>query len=306
MDNNNNIVNEGNSKLLYLRGDSSRGNEVILLLEALGGVNVYNYNGTFTLGAYTIGNSGYILSNSVSDWMNHIFTLDEFKSKYRFNVGDVVLFDGDECIVSEMRWEECDVIYTVLHSDGSTYSHVHDGDLSEVGDSVSFIKETPIFVNEDNVKSDISRGCYDIELDEGYADEVLLSVSNDYKIIERDGSFYVVRRKPSYPTSFRKALEVLEYVHDDCEVTGYSRDVLNVLQRLIVCRDAWWKIDGNWKPDWSDNGQIKYSIISQDGKVLTRSELFVRTALFSFRTCEMRDMFIDVFGDELKKCIEYI
>lgn len=109
---------------LGIKGHPTRGNEIIELLEMMGGKNYSN-----------IGNDDYFFyyindENNIefgwTMWDNNplytIFTLEDFLEKYPFKIGDKVIDKADGCpgIVSEMKWDEdvSDMKYFVAFGNG--------------------------------------------------------------------------------------------------------------------------------------------------------------------------------------------
>lgn len=96
---------------LAIKGHADRGEEVIEILEMLGGRNKYNLTGNddciyyvlehgeIRFGEYMFGNEPY-----------KFFTLEEFLEKYPYKVGDKVYLDNKLCTIIWMCWE-CDNIY---------------------------------------------------------------------------------------------------------------------------------------------------------------------------------------------------
>ena len=48
-------------------------------------------------------------------------------------------------------------------------------------------------------------------------------------------------------------------------IDGYKNNLLEKLQELLICRDAYWKIAGEqmglgepWEPDWCNENKLKY------------------------------------------------
>lgn len=66
--------------------------------------------------------------------------------------------------------------------------------------------------------------------------------------------------------------------------------------RLLKLRKNW---VGNWKPDWKNIAQIKYTIKVEENEIVDRSTNTNSCAL-SFPTVEMRDEFFDTFRDLLE------
>ena len=93
------------SKILAIKGYKERGNEVIALLEMLGGKNSAacgdNEKLYYFIGIHNIIDADNLEYNGVI-----VFTLDEFYKKYPYKVGDKVerKIDWVSCFINDMRW----------------------------------------------------------------------------------------------------------------------------------------------------------------------------------------------------------
>ena len=118
------------------------------------------------------------------------------------------------------------------------------------------------------------------------------------------------KQKKEYPKTYEECAEVL----GECAIMthGYKRDVLNALQKLIVCRDAYWKIAGEemglgkpWGSDWTNQELLKYCISNVGGKIKT-SERYIVNTILAFPTAEMRDAFKENFDPDIEFCKEFL
>ena len=308
-------------KKLAIIGHPTRGNEVIKLLEMMGGKNCYNLSGLFTdYGYYFIGgphNDGicgveYIFSNEDIC----LFTLEEFFEKYPFKVGDKVVYTkfGDNCdeypvTIESMKWTGTTIEYTF-------------------NDCVTCLaKDLKMWNGEpDEVISGIYLNSYD------YADEVELNLG-DYEIEVRDGKTYAVLKKPKYPTSYAECCEILvgrkpnpnEISFDKMELCLVDLDntqnidfqnpylsQLNILFRLRMCRDAYWKIAGEemglgkpWEPDWKHLNRKFYCIYNSKNNIV-KNVTYGENKILAFPTEEMRDAFYENFKDLIESCKELL
>lgn len=106
---------------LAIKGHTTRGSEVIEILEMLGGKNIYNLTGTKEIW-YIL--SGSTIEHSVYLFEEKGFTLEEFLEKYPYKVGDKVLcvrindFIGR---ITNLRWDDNEeqIIYTVEWDDAT-------------------------------------------------------------------------------------------------------------------------------------------------------------------------------------------
>ena len=114
-------------KTLAIRGDKTRGNEIIERLEMLGGRNVHDCKGTRNeLIYYICSHTQFIESSPCETDENDnfiIFTLEQFTEKFTYKVGDIVttLQETRKGVIKTMRWQMSlgSVAYTVQWSDGN-------------------------------------------------------------------------------------------------------------------------------------------------------------------------------------------
>lgn len=128
---NNEYLCKNNRKTkLAIKGHSTRGKEVIELLEMMGGTNPFSYNGMVIGNKET--NCYYISENTTNKYISwwlcteendkyKIFTLEEFLEKYPYKVGDKVVYedDNDIVVISEIMWDDTvgDIFYNVKRID---------------------------------------------------------------------------------------------------------------------------------------------------------------------------------------------
>lgn len=140
---------------------------------------------------------------------------------------------------------------------------------------------------------------------ENYADKVELCLGNDYEIVVEDGRTFVQKKKPKYPKSYYECCKVLD---TDCTAIlrpGYKYREFENFQKLLICRDAYWKMAGDWKPDWNNDADYFYTIKYKSAHI----RLYNCTdeyAILAFPTDEMRDAFYDNFKELIEKCKELL
>ena len=100
-------------------------------------------------------------------------------------------------------------------------------------------------------------------------------------------------------------------------LTSYDIDfwkghLLTSLQKLFICRDAYWKIAGEkmelgkpWEPDWTNLDQLKYCIWVDVGEFVTMTNVRGQHIL-AFPTEEMRDAFYENFKELINSCKELL
>ena len=276
-------------KKLALRGHSSRGKEVIGLLEMMGG-DAINVTGRAETAIYVISDNGIIdVELAYKERIDNyaIFTLEEFFEKYPFKVGDKVVYTkfGDNCddypeTIESMKWTGTTIEYTF-------------------NDCVTCLaKDLKMWNGEpDEVISGIYLNSY------AYADEVELNLG-DYEIEVRDGKTYAVKKKPKYPTTYEECCQ-----HLGCDDKISNKKLIS-LSQLINAKNAYWKIAGEQmgldKPWESATQDIIWGIIRSKDEVEKYSCHYGKTNLLEFPTEEMRDAFYENFKDLIEQCKELL
>ena len=137
-----------------------------------------------------------------------------------------------------------------------------------------------------------------------------------YQFVDENGNvinatkIVLEKKKKEYPKTYKECSDILS-VYTDPDIDGYKGELLWTFQKLLICRDAYWKIAGDemglgkpWKPDWNDD-TAKYSIYTIKG-VLTKAISCYDGAIFAFPTEEMRDAFYENFKEEIEICKEFL
>ena len=131
---------------------------------------------------------------------------------------------------------------------------------------------------------------------------VTFEIPKGYKFKQRIYDELVFERMNDRPTDIKEAAEILDISMFMCE--NYRKGQLETLQRLLVFRDAWWKMADDWKPDWN-NVSDKHCIYFVSGEIWL-TECQTRQCILAFPTAEMRDAFYDNFKDLIESCKELL
>ena len=163
---------------------------------------------------------------------------------------------------------------------------------------------------------------------------VYFSIPDGYEFECIENNEIILKLKqPVYPKTYEECCEVLvgrkpnpnEIPFDEMELCLVDSDntqniefqnqylfQLNYLFRLLMCRDAYWRIAGEqmglgkpWEPDWSNHDTVKYCIII-DSNIISRQTNRNRQFTLSFPMREMRDAFYENFKDFIEKCKELL
>lgn len=283
------------NKKLAIKGHSARGKEVIELLEMLGGKNVEGFIGTDFDELYTIEDNCII---QVYDWNNCIcFTLEEFLEKYPFKVGDKVEVceTGKVFTIGNMIWE--DELCTVHYANMEDIEYYTAKELK-------LYKETNMKDNTTlNMSAiDYNNGLVGYEIPEGYEFDTVI----DNKVVLK-------KLKPKYPTTFEECLNMLYCKSSLRTIIGHRAELLFNLEKLLICRDAYWKIVGEqmglgklWEPEYASLKDNTYFIIQTFNGEIDKSATSHRNAVLAFPTSEMRDTFYENFKDLIEQCKELL
>ena len=298
---------------LAIKGHSTRGNEVIEILKMLGG-NSFNslMENTRPNRVYYIGNNNAITwkeiysDNSCLE-TEDFFTLEEFLEKYPFKVGDKVTLDNKLCSIIWMCWE-CNKIYYVVQGTNPMFTK------KVTANELKPYKETNM--NENKFPS--FEPMFKIN------DEIEYKIPDGYKISVVSKDWVSIKPiKPKYPKTYKECCDVLlippyynlryhtyergynEYATSNTLLS--LQDKLNTLGKLIICRDAYWKIAGEemglgkpWEPDWTNLDQLKYCIWFDVGEIITMTNVRGQHIL-AFPTEEIRDAFYENFNDLIEQ-----
>lgn len=315
---------------LAIKGHATRGNEVIEILEMLGGkIQSGRLAGDAFFYWYYISEDGYIEWKHYSVFENNVtvFTLEEFLEKYPFKVGDKVLIPEyeSEVRICKMRWSSvCNYVeYKVYRNDDPEWYSAEE--LLEYNADFLVNREYGTVAVEtlDNMfrgtlyeKEILEKEIASFKIVEGYcADEVKIEFDESkFEMVERDNSWFVVKKKPKYPKTYKECCEVLGITFDFPDIRDVSNAEFHLYSnfiRLIRCRDAYWKIAGEelglkepWKPDWTDN-EFKYCITVFGNMLECVSEMNIQCIL-AFPTEEMRDAFYENFKGLIENCKELL
>lgn len=116
----------------------------------------------------------------------------------------------------------------------------------------------------------------------------------------RDWSTFKV--EPQFPNTIDESSKLLDLSVDDED--WYKEDKIGALRKLLIARDAWWKVDHNWKPNWRDNQDI--SVINNHFESIVIGECARTSFILAFRTEDIAVKFLKTFGDLIEECKELL
>lgn len=285
---------------LVLKGHPTRGTEVIDLLETLG-ANRLGYKDTF-VGFYYYIECGAICSSDECPIDAKVFTLEEFLEKYPYKVGDKVkawvngyrgVFNIHDItwdsIAKEVKYRIHDYWHSVENLQPFKEETMEDKDMSE-------------HTSEINLNHPCFDGC----------DKIELIIPDNWEFEQRGNKMFGVRKYPQYPKTYEECCKIVDYHLEGATIIGYEKPLLENLQQLLICRNAYWKIAGeqmgldkSWEPDWENCCATKYSISCVNNKIkLFKAHEY--NYILVFPTAEMRDAFYEDFKELVEQCKELL
>ena len=124
------------------------------------------------------------------------------------------------------------------------------------------------------------------------------------------------KKGKEYPKTYVECCKIMD-IDKGFLLTSYNLDfwkgrLLTSLQKLLICRDAYWEIAGEemglvkpWKPVWNDGDQKKYCIFNDSGSIRKGIKYFANSIL-AFPTQEMQDAFYENFKELIELCKELL
>lgn len=279
---------------LAIQGHATRGKEVIGLLEMIGGINRFEREGINEDWFYYIDKNNYI-QYTCGAISYYLITLEEFLKKFPYKVGDKVIIksNNQEAIVTEVTWDYDTIMYRLKQNDDFLCKYIA-YELQPYKEEVMEEELIP--------KIDFSK----------YSKNKYLLDMGDYEIKFKDGKTYVVRKKTQYPKTYLECCQILSIYDASNNITGYQMNLINRFRKLLICRDAYWKIAGEelgldkpWEPDWTNNHQKKWITNFYQSEINFTTGPNVQFIL-AFPTVEMRDDFYKNFKELIEQCRELL
>lgn len=155
-----------------------------------------------------------------------------------------------------------------------------------------------------------------------------LLLPKGYEIIIKNNKPIIVKKEIVYPKTYKECCDVLlippyynlryitykpgynEYATSNILISLQGK--LNTLGKLLICRDAYWKIAGekmelgkSWEPDLTDKSVTKYILTNIGGEI--HNEYYGEyNGILAFPTNEIRNIFYANFKDLIEQCKELL
>ena len=275
---------------LAIQGDGIQIAPITKIFEDLGVMNFLEYSDIDKNQVYTYVDDKLIVVDNSNKYC--IFNWIDFRRKYPYSLHDriQVNWSNTPAKIIRIRWDEEyeRIVYDIQFETGE-YSH---GLLvAELNNTISESKEKVV---------------HSLTLLEGYE-----------FVDDRGNVLYtnqITMRKiiTPFPTTYEECCEIMGVYPKINDLHGYQGQEFTKLQRLIVCRDAYWKLmgerkglDKSWEPDWEDGTYLKYSIDSRMNQIRMISGWFEQK-LLSFPDEDIRDEFYNNFKVLIEQCKKWL
>lgn len=296
------------NRRLAIKGHPTRGSEVIKILEMLGGINHGFYKGDGQSCLYYIDNKDIKGSDYLEFDEFIVFTLEEFLEKYPFKVCDKVICKNllaldSIYVVKKIIWDNNQIKY-IIHN---TYCDKYNFTVFIVTaeDLQPYTEEIYMDNTTNNTKPGITIDGEKLIAPKGYTIKTATMNGSNLTV-------EYVKNKSRYPKTYKECCKLLSLGEDGNLYTkGYKARLIQGLQKLLICRDAYWKIAGEemglekpWEPNWtamegmSSIFRFRYNIVCCSNKH--------QQCLLAFPTKEMRNTFFENFKDLIEECKEFL
>ena len=147
--------------------------------------------------------------------------------------------------------------------------------------------------------------------------KTIIEIPKDYVIKDENGNvinttkIVLEKTKKEYPKTYAECYQITGLLKTS-DIYGYKNGLLFEFQKLLICRDAYWKVYGEenglrkpWEPDWTNEHQVKYTIYTMGNDVIRHVGNYIH-AILAFPTAEMRDAFYENFKIDIERCKELL
>lgn len=286
------VTESGYPIVLAIRGDEDRKDEIVSTLVSLGGqiCSAGGYGGVENLYYYidstSIGSINCISADSIENngkWKT--YTIEKFNQLYPYKIGDAVIYrtpDNKAQVVKiDLMRVLMGVVYYKIRLQQSDWTWVTVDCLEPVSSSNDILSI--------NFSKKDSNECY-YKIPDGLV----------FDRVTSEGDIVLKRKPVSFPKTYSECCDILGECASESTNTGHMGSEIEALQRLLVCRNAFWKLDNSYYPDWEDSSVKHY--IQYSGSDLIMDEVEYGNKVLAFSTPEIRDLFYLYFDDLIEKC----
>ena len=289
---------------LAIKGNEKRSKDIFVLFEMLGCKNNCGLKETHNcFYYYMLSDNSVVLNTPDSNVVQNSarMTIEEFKKEYPYKIGDKVTttYNGlpYTAVIKGMRWSSIDdcVLYQV-----GTVHNVRVENMLPVEEETTIEDEMMEFETKEIPVISIDRIGFN-------GDTAILVPPEGFEFYAHRDKVYIQKKKPQYPKTYEECCKILNTEETYLGIGGHKGKLLQRLQRLLICRDAYWKLAGDWKPDYQNKEQKTFFFLYSNGNYIEkgRSE-YPTNKILIFPSEEMRDAFYENFKDLIESVKELL
>ena len=238
-------------------------------------------------------------AEELNNWNN----AKNLKKEPEYKIGEKVIYDGD--VVEIIKYH--------LYYDQYVYYFYHNGVLRSSScyglkscKKVEPKNQNPILQQLKKYFEETPRDVIEKEWNElSYLNKIGPTVEEYLESVKK------YRKSNQYPKTYGECRDALSLGEDDKLYTkGYKASLIQDFHKLIICRNAYWKIAGEqmglgkpWRPSKYEN---VYCIFRFKGDIVKDNFVFGDSLILEFPTEEMRDAFLENFGHLIELCKELL
>ena len=222
-----------------------------------------------------------------------------------------IIVCGSESFTHPMSYF-CNKVVNIITIQDDCYRILEDdGDWYWTDEMIEGLVEEPVLS-----APNITDGIFISEKDMKWTTEYLLP--DGYIFKDENGNvinatkIVLEKKEKKYPKTYEECCKI---IHSDPKFyvdTHLYSGALGALYKLLICRDAYWKLYGDetelrnpWKPDWEDSTTHKFIIYTVKDKIHCGAAL-VKNHLLAFPTEEMGNAFYENFKSEIESVKELL
>ena len=234
----------------------------------------------------------------------------------KYKIGDkVTLTNGDIMTIDQI--DDISKWYRMKEDPWKCYT---DEMIEGLVEEEMFIKANDIYNEEYSKGEYCHEQSFKWGFQEGYNyshenDKLEISLKEGYQFKDEHGNvinatkIVLEKKKKEYPKTYEECCKIIHSDPNFYVDTHLYSGILESLYKLLICRDAYWKIageemglDGPWEPDWLDDN-LKPCIGTASNEIIKCTSYSDNTIL-AFPTAEMRDKFYENFKSKIEICKE--
>ena len=288
--------------MFAIKGSKKYGKEIIETLESLGGINEQKWKGSEDVNFMIDTNTKNIIS--ISGLHDHVtyFTYTEFMLIYSPLVkGDKIYFNERQKIVTGKKWLPNKKTIGIILDNEEVVTY---DDIIKYGKSLLMSKDEIPLINPLDLENKLilSDTYKTIEIS---SDKYNISIIDGKIILNKIG---LTENEFILPKSYDEARKILsKKLGADCNPNSqyfFANVNMDKLAKLIACRNAYWHLYKDWKPDWKDCSE-KYVICVVNNEVKL-DMTYIRNSILTFPTKLFRDTFYKNFRNEIEEVKELL